>query len=112
MRKNEIDKEKLPATLRQFIEKYPKVWSAHEALGMTCAGAGPLAEKEIQLIKIAVTGSLTLETAFKTHVRKSVKAGASKHEIEHAIIQLLPLVGMGRTMMAMKWYQESLRRKR
>ena len=111
MHKNKIGMEQLPETLQQFIAKYPKVWSAHEALGMACARAGPLTEKEIQLIKIAVTASLTLETAFKTHVRKSVKAGASKQEIEHVIIQLLPIVGMGRTMMAMKWYQESLRRK-
>jgi alkylhydroperoxidase/carboxymuconolactone decarboxylase family protein YurZ len=107
-----IDKKQLPSTLRQFIERYPKVWSAHEGLGMECAQAGPLSEKQIQLIKIAITGSLTLETAFKTHVQKSLQAGTSKREIEHTIIQLLPILGMGRTMMAMKWYQESLIRKR
>ncbi|MGO9643523.1 MAG: carboxymuconolactone decarboxylase family protein [Candidatus Bathyarchaeia archaeon] len=112
MPKKEIDKKRLPSTLRQFIEKYPNVWSAHESLGMECAQAGPLSEKQIQLIKIAVTGSLTLETAFKTHIQKSVQAGTSKREIEHTIIQLLPILGMGRTMMAMKWYQESLKRKR
>ena len=95
----------------EFIERYPKVWSAHETLGLECKQAGPLNEKQIQLIKIAVTGTLALETAFKTHVKKAVEAGASKDEIEHAIIQLLPILGMGRTMMAMKWYQESLRRK-
>ena|GEM_PF-2114123 len=108
----EIDKKRLPSTLRQFIERYPKVWSAHESLGMECAQAGPLSDKQIQLIKIAVTGSLTLETAFKTHVQKSIQAGASKREIEHTIIQMLPILGMGKTMMAMKWYQESLSRKR
>ncbi|HXY82482.1 MAG TPA: carboxymuconolactone decarboxylase family protein [Candidatus Saccharimonadales bacterium] len=112
MPKKEIDKKQLPLTLQQFIKKYPRLWSAHESLGMECAHAGPLSEKEIQLIKIAVTGSLTLETAFKTHVQKSARAGASKREIEHTIIQLLPILGMGRTMMAMKWYHESLNRKR
>lgn len=112
MPKKEIDKKQLPLTLQQFIKKYPRLWSAHESLGMECAQAGPLSEKEIQLIKIAVTGSLTLETAFKTHVQKSVQAGASKREIEHTIIQLLPILGMGRTMMAMKWYHESFNRKR
>jgi len=109
MPKNEIDRKRLPPTLRQFIEKYPKVWSAHEDLGMECARAGPLNERQIQLIKVAITGSLTLETAFKTHVQKSIQAGASRREIEHTIIQLLPILGMGRTMMAIKWYQESLR---
>lgn len=111
MHNEEIDKKRLPSTLQEFIERYPKVWSAHENLGLECKQAGPLSEKQIQLIKIAITGTLALETAFKTHVKKAVETGASKDEIEHAIIQLLPILGMGRTMMAMKWYQESLRRK-
>jgi alkylhydroperoxidase/carboxymuconolactone decarboxylase family protein YurZ len=111
VRKEDIDKSRLPSTLQEFIGRYPKVWSAHENLGVECKQAGPLDEKQIQLIKIAATGCLTLETAFKTHVKKAVQANATKDEIEHTIIQLLPIVGMGRTMMAMKWYQESLRRK-
>jgi len=103
-----IDLEGLPSTLQRFIKAYPDVWSAHEKLGIESAKAGPLGEKEIQLIKLAVTGSQMLETAYKTHVQKAVEAGATRAEIEHAIIQVLPLVGMGRTMMAMKWYQETL----
>jgi alkylhydroperoxidase/carboxymuconolactone decarboxylase family protein YurZ len=103
------DLEELPPTLRDFIKSHPEVWSAHEKLGIESVKAGPLSEKQVQLIKLAVTGSQMLETAFKTHVRKAVGAGATRAEIEHAIIQLLPLVGMGRMMMAMKWYQESLR---
>lgn len=106
------DLEELPPTLRNFINAYPDVWSAHEKLGVECAKAGPLSEKEIQLIKLAVTGSRMLETAFKTHVQKAVEAGAARAEIEHAIIQLLPIVGMARTMMAMKWYHESRSEKR
>jgi alkylhydroperoxidase/carboxymuconolactone decarboxylase family protein YurZ len=104
-----IDLEKLPPTLQNFIKAYPEVWSAHEKLGVESEKAGPLSQKQVQLIKLAVTGSQMLETAFKTHVQKAIRAGATRAEIEHAIIQLLPLVGMGRTMMATKWYQESLR---
>jgi alkylhydroperoxidase/carboxymuconolactone decarboxylase family protein YurZ len=112
VRREDIDKKRLPATLQEFIKRYPKVWSAHENLGLECKHAGPLSDKQLQLIKIAVTGTLALETPFRTHVKKATQAGASKHEIEHAILQLLPIVGMGRTMMVMKWYQESLHRKR
>jgi len=102
------DLEKLPRTLQEFIKKYPEVWSAHEKLGVETAKAGPLNEKETQLIKLAVTGSQMLETAFKTHVRKAVSVGATRNEIEHVILLLLPIVGIGRTMMGMKWYHESL----
>lgn len=103
----ETDLKELPSTLQRFIKTYPEVWSAHEKLGIETTKAGPLNEKTIQLIKLAVTGSQMLETAYKTHVKKAVEAGATRAEIEHAIIQLLPIVGMGITMMAMKWYHES-----
>lgn len=104
--------EKLPPTLRDFIKMHPQVWEAHEKLGIETAKAGPLSEKQVQLIKLAVTGSQMLETAFKTHVQKAVRAGATHAEVEHAIIQLLPIVGMGRTMMAVKWYKEAVSKKR
>ncbi len=100
------DMTALPPTLQRFIETHPDVWSAHEKLGVECAKAGPLTEKIIQLVKLAITGSQMLETAFKTHVQKAAAAGATRAEIEHAIIQLLPIVGMGRTMMALKWCHE------
>jgi len=99
--------KELPPSLRAFIRKYPEVWTAHERLGVECARAGPLTAKEIQLIKIALTASLTLETSFKTHVQKAMRVKATRAEIEHAILQMLPIVGIGRTMMAMKWYSEA-----
>lgn len=112
MKNERINPKELPPSLRAFIRKYPRVWAAHERLGVECAGAGPLTSKEIQLIKIAVTASLRLETSFKTHVQKAMRAKATRAEVEHAIIQTLPIVGIGRTMMAMKWYNETLRKSR
>ena len=107
-----MNTKELPPTLRNFIAKYPKVWTAHEKLGKECSASGPLTEREIQLVKLAITGSLSLETSFKTHVKKAVNAGAKGAEIEHSILQLLPILGLARTMMAMKWYNEARRTKR
>jgi alkylhydroperoxidase/carboxymuconolactone decarboxylase family protein YurZ len=107
-----INLRELPRSLRAFIRKYPEVWTAHERLGVECARAGPLTSREIQLIKIAVAASLRLETSFKTHVRKAIRAKATRAEVEHTIIQMLPIVGIGRTMMAMKWYSEALEKSR
>ena len=112
MQGERINPRELPPSLREFMAKYPKVWTAHERLGVECARAGPLTAKEIQLIKIAVTGSLSLETSFKTHVQKAMRAKATRAEVEHTIIQMLPIIGMGRTIMAMKWYTETLRKPR
>ena len=107
-----VNLRELPPSLRAFIKKYPEVWAAHENLGLECARSGPLTDREIQLVKIAVTASLTLETSFKTHVQKAIRAKATRTEIEHTIIQLLAIVGIGRTMMAMKWYEEAMSQKR
>lgn len=112
MRNQQIKLQELPPSLRSFIHKYPKVWRAHERLGIESTRAGPLKERDVQLIKIAVTGSLMLETSFKTHVRKAIRAKATRAEIEHTIIQTLPIIGIGRTMMALKWYNETLRKPR
>jgi alkylhydroperoxidase/carboxymuconolactone decarboxylase family protein YurZ len=107
-----INPSELPRSLRAFVRKFPEVWTAHERLGVECARAGPLTSKEIQLIKIAVTASLMLETSFKTHVQKAMRAKATRKEVEHTIIQMLPIVGIGRTMTAMKWYNEALQKSR
>lgn len=109
LQNQKINVRELPPSLRNFIRRYPKVWTAHERLGVECARAGPLTTKEIQLIKLAVAASLTLETSFKTHVQKARQTKATRAEIEHTIIQMLPIVGIGRTTMAMKWYSEALR---
>jgi alkylhydroperoxidase/carboxymuconolactone decarboxylase family protein YurZ len=112
LQNKKLDLKELPPSLRGFIRKYPEVWTAHERLGIECARAGPLTSKEIQLIKIAVTASLMLETSFKTHVQKAIRAKATRAEVEHTIIQMLPIVGLGRTMTAMKWYIEALHKPR
>jgi len=112
VKNQKINPKELPPSLRAFIRKYPKVWAAHERLGVECARIGPLTSKEIQLVKIAVTGSLRLETSFKTHVQKAMRAKATRAEVEHTIIQMLPIVGLARTMMAMKWFNEALRKSR
>jgi len=112
LRNENLNLKELPPSLKAFIRKYPEVWTAHERLGVECARAGPLTNKEIQLVKIAVTASLMLETSFKTHVQKALRAKATRTEVEHTIIQMLPIVGLGRTMTAMKWYIEALHKSR
>jgi len=104
---SDFDVKELPPTLRKFIRRNPKIWKSHEALGLACRKAGPLNDKQIEFIKMAITASQTMETAFKTHARKAAKAGASEDELQHVVVQLLPIMGLGRTMMASKWLEEA-----
>jgi len=99
-------REGLPKSLQEFIRKYPQVWEAHEKLGIACKKAGPLEEKYLQMIKLAISGLQVHETAFKTHVRAAMRAGAKAEEVEHAIVQLLPTAGLNATMIAMNWAKQ------
>jgi hypothetical protein len=56
---SDIDVHQLPSTLRKFIERNPKIWESHEALGLACRKAGPLSDKHIEFIKMAITASQT-----------------------------------------------------
>lgn len=99
-------REGLPKSLQEFIKKYPLVWDAHEKMGVACKNAGPLEEKYLQMIKLAISGLQMHETAFKTHVRRAITAGAKAEEVEHAIMQLLPIAGLNTMMIAMNWAKQ------
>lgn len=96
----------LPKSLQGFIKKYPRLWESYNKLGEACAEAGPLENKYVELIKIAIYGAKGMFTPFKTHVRWALKFGATPQEIEHTILQLLTAEGIGHVTMAMKWADE------
>jgi alkylhydroperoxidase/carboxymuconolactone decarboxylase family protein YurZ len=96
----------LPKSLQRFIAKYPKVWDAYSRLGEECKAAGPLAKKQIHLVKIGIYGSKRQETPFKTHVRQALENGASEEEVNHVILQLLTAEGLGTTVRVWSWANE------
>ena len=106
MAKNEINIKELPKSLQAFIKSHPDVWDAHQRLGIACKDSGSLDEKTLELIKIGITGARENMTSFKTHVRLALRAGASRDEIEHAILQLLPVAGINTMMMELLWARE------
>lgn len=109
MAKSEINVKELPKSLQTFIKTHPKVWEAHQMLGVACKDSGPLDEKTLQLIKIGITGAKENMTSFKTHVRLALRSGAKKDEIEHAILQLLPATGINTMMMELLWARDVIK---
>jgi alkylhydroperoxidase/carboxymuconolactone decarboxylase family protein YurZ len=106
------NERELPKTLRSFIKKYPEIWNSYDNLGSSCTENGPLTEKMLELIKIAIHGANGMFTPFKTHVRLAIKTGATPDEIEHTIIQLLTSKGISQVMMCMKWANEVMNNKK
>lgn len=99
-----------PATFRAFIERFPELKEAHEAIGRATDGAGPLDAKTRHLVKMGIALGAGLESAFRSHVRRARENGASRAEIEQAVLLAMNTVGLPRTVMGWQWAGEQLER--
>ncbi len=101
-------KETPPEHFKRFVEKYPKVWDAHQKLTEACAEYGPLDRKTRELIKVAISGAANQETALERHAVMAVQEGATEEEVYQAILLLATIVGFPRMSAALKWAQRAL----
>ena len=99
--KNAGSPTKPPKFYDDFMKKYPATGSAYEALGDAIHTAGPLNDRERALVKLAISGSNLLQSAFKAHIRKALAQGVTREEIEHVALLMLPTVGFPAMMAAM-----------
>lgn len=102
--------KKLPKTFMMFIEKYPELGEAHEAIAKAVDAAGPLDAKTCSLIKIGLSVGAGLESATKSHVRRAMQHDATKQEIEQAILLAMNTCGLPRTVAAWSWAREQFDR--
>ena len=101
---------KPPATFKAFVEKFPELGAAHEAIGKAVDAAGPLDAKACALIKIELSVGAGLESAVRSHVRRASHHGATHEEIEQAILLAMNTVGFPRTVAAWQWAQQQFER--
>ena len=105
---SDIDKKqsnRLPGRYKQFIAEYPALDDAHEAIARAVAEAGPLDARTCELVKIGLSVGAGLESALRAHVRKAMQAGATRREIEQAILLAMNTLGFPRTVAAWSWAQ-------
>lgn len=85
--------------LKYFVEHHGEIYDAYEKYGMLLhTKGGPLDEKCRWLIKIALSTAGQNPYALTTHIRKAVRSGCSREEIEHAILLTAPTVGFPKMM--------------
>lgn len=104
------DEISAPATFRAFISRFPELRDAHEAIGRVTDVAGPLDAKTRHLVKMGISLGAGLESAFRSHVRRAHENGASREEIEQAVLLAMNTVGLPRTVMGWQWAGEQLER--
>ncbi len=101
---------KLPGTFKAFIAKYPALGEAHEQVAKAVESLGPLDPATCELIKIGICVGGGLESALRSHVRRAMQHGASREQIEQAILLAMNTCGFPRTVAAWSWAQEQFER--
>ncbi len=99
-----------PPTFKTFVERFPELGEAHETIARAVEDAGPLDGKTCALIKMGICIGAGLESALRSHVRRASAHGASREEIEQAVLLAMNTVGFPRTVAAWQWALKQLER--
>lgn len=88
--------------LNYFIEKHGDIYEAYEEYGKRLhEEGGPLDKKTRWLIKVAISACCQHEFSLRTHIRKAIKSGCTREEVEHAILLVAPSSGFPMMMEAL-----------
>jgi AhpD family alkylhydroperoxidase len=105
-----MDYTRPPQTFRDFVARFPVLGEAHQRVGREVESLGPLDTKQCALIKIGISLGAGLESALRSHVRRATQAGATREEIEQAILLGMNTVGFPRTVAAWSWANQQFER--
>lgn len=100
----------LPGPYQQFIQKYPDLGEAHEHIAAVVEQVATLDAKTCALIKIGICVGAGLESALRSHVRRAARSGATRDEIEQAILLGMNTAGFPRTVAAWTWANKQFQR--
>jgi 4-carboxymuconolactone decarboxylase len=98
--------KKLPGRYQQFREQFPQISRAYDETARLTAGAGPLGEKTIQLVKLGMAIAAGNEGAVHSHARRASQAGAKRDEIRQVGLLALTTVGFPRMMAGLSWIDD------
>ncbi len=102
---------KLPSAYSKFIRTFPKVAKAYEQLGEAAAGAGPLNQRTVHLVKLGIAMGARSEGAVHSHVRRALAAGATAAQVRHVAALAVPTLGFPAAVAAFTWIEDVLRRR-
>lgn len=103
--------EKLPPAYTRFSRRFPKVVKIYEQLGEAAAGAGPLDQRTVHLVKLGMAMGARSEGAVHSHVRRALAAGATPAEVRHAAALAIPTLGFPAAVAVFTWVEDILRKR-
>lgn len=96
----------LPSRYQTIKTKHPAFIDALETLGKNAKQAGPLSEKQAQLIQLAAAASIKSEGAVHSHARQARESGASQEEVYHSLLLLTSTIGFPSVAAALSWVDD------
>jgi alkylhydroperoxidase/carboxymuconolactone decarboxylase family protein YurZ len=98
----------IPKPYKQMHETYPELMQAYESFGQATRLAGPLSQREVALVKLAISIGAGLEGAAHSHCRKALEAGCTPGELRHVALVSAPTIGFPTMMRARLWVEDVL----
>lgn len=101
--------KELPGRYRDFRRQFPAISETYDNLGRMLAEAGPLDEKQIQLIKLGMAVASGQEGAVHSHTRRALDAGAKPEEVRQVALLAMTTAGFPRMMAGLSWIDDVLK---
>lgn len=99
--------DKPPQAYSDFIARYPDLGRAWDLIGQ--AGEhGPLDERTARLVKLGIAIGAFREGAVRSGVRKAIKLGIGRAEVEQVVALAAGTLGMPSTVAIDSWVQPLL----
>lgn len=98
--------ENLPSGAGDVAKAYPAVWEAYAGLGKACAEAGPLDQRTIRLVKLALAIGGLSEGAVHSHARRGLGEGLTAEELQQVALLAIPTLGFPQGVKALTWIKD------
>jgi AhpD family alkylhydroperoxidase len=89
-------------------KRHPQLINAVEAMCDIARNSGPLDEKTVQLIQLGAAAAIGSKGSLRSHAQRALEAGATREEINHAIIVLTSTIGFPTVAAALSRLDEVL----
>lgn len=96
-----------PKKYNEFIGRFPELGNAWEAIG-TAGQDGPLDDKICRLIKLGIAIGAQKEGPTHASVRKALKLGITKEEMEQIIPLAAGTIGLPSAVASWCWITETI----
>lgn len=96
----------IPKPYKQMHQSHPDLMQAYESFGKAAKESGPLSDREVSLVKLAISIGAGLEGAAHSHCRKAIEAGCTPDDLRHVAILSAPTTGFPPMMRARSWVED------